>query len=182
MEQEAGWRIAILEFPGQVACLLGNPLANFLLSHLRQDAKNADPRVAQWREAVINEMGPDRASISALVLDEVVYRSVVTWLRELGDKDPVGTYRRSTRQSMERTRSNLRTLWGAIDALDLEILQTNAAVSARARQLMDQAALGSRDAFHAAHAIENGCDWIVSADPDFDGLTSIRRLAPAVGG
>ena len=152
--------------------------ANFLLAHLRQGGKDPDPRFAPWREAVLDEVGPDRALISGLVLDEVVYRSVVTWLKESGDKDPVRTYRYSSRQAMERTRPKLKALWKAVDALDLELLLTHKAVVDRARRLMDEDALGSRDAFHAAHALENGCDWIVSADADFDRVAGLERLGP----
>ena len=131
-----------------------------------------------WRTAVIQEIGSDRAVVSALVFDEVVYRSVVSWLKELGDRDPVTTYRRETRDAMQRMRSRLRTLWKAIDALDLEMKGTDQLVVDRARHLMETEHLGARDACHAAHAIERGCDWIVSADPDFDELRDIQRLGP----
>jgi predicted nucleic acid-binding protein len=153
--------------------------SNFLLSHLRQSETSPDPRFDPWRQATVEEIGPDRAVISALVLDEVVYRAVVTWLKELGDRDPITTYRRTTRDAMQRVRPRLRTLWTAIDSLDLETMATDQAVIDRARHLMDAERLGARDAFHAAHAIEKGCDWIVTADSDFDGLTEIRRLGPA---
>jgi predicted nucleic acid-binding protein len=152
--------------------------ANFLIAHLRQASNDADPRFATWRDAVLDEVGQDRALISALVLDELVYRLVVTWLKDLGDGDPLGTYRNSTHQAMERTRSKLKALWKAVDALDLELLPTDKAVADRARRLMDEDALGSRDAFHAAHAVENGCEWIVSADADFDAVAGLQRLGP----
>lgn len=155
--------------------------SNFLLSHLRQGGKNADPRFVPWREAVLDEISPDRAIISPLVLDEVVYRAAVTWLKELGDRDPVGTYRHSTRQAMDRVRPQLRSLWRAIDALDLDLAPTDTPVVDRARRFMDENRLGSRDAFHAAHAIESGCDWIVSSDSDFDDVSGVQRLGPELG-
>jgi predicted nucleic acid-binding protein len=40
--------------------------------------------------------------------------------------------------------------------------------------------LAPRDAFHAAHAIEAGCDIIASADTDFDRVDGLRRLAPTI--
>jgi predicted nucleic acid-binding protein len=151
---------------------------NFLLSHLRQSTKDAEPRLAAWRQAVISEVGSDRPVISALVLDEVIYRSTVSWLKEDGDRDPITSYRRSTRDVMERLGPRLRGLWQAVDSMDLEVVTTDDEVISRARQLMDEAYLGSRDAFHAAHAIDRGCDWIVSGDPDFDVLSEIDRLGP----
>jgi predicted nucleic acid-binding protein len=38
--------------------------------------------------------------------------------------------------------------------------------------------LSGRDALHAATAINRGIPTIVSPDPDFDGLDSLRRLDP----
>lgn len=40
------------------------------------------------------------------------------------------------------------------------------------------AQLSGRDALHAATAINRGISTIVSHDPDFDGLDSLRRLDP----
>jgi predicted nucleic acid-binding protein len=47
-----------------------------------------------------------------------------------------------------------------------------------ANALMSHPGLSPGDAFHAAHAIEAGCDVIVSSDSGFDGVSALRRLAP----
>ena len=43
---------------------------------------------------------------------------------------------------------------------------------------MAQPGLAARDAFHAAHAFEAGCNLVSSSDPGFDQVSGLRRLAP----
>jgi predicted nucleic acid-binding protein len=43
---------------------------------------------------------------------------------------------------------------------------------------MAQPGLAPRDAFHAAHALEAGCDLIASSDAGFDQVAGLRRVAP----
>jgi predicted nucleic acid-binding protein len=47
-----------------------------------------------------------------------------------------------------------------------------------AKALMPEPCLPPRDALHAAHAIEAGCELIVSSDPGFDEVSALRRLGP----
>jgi len=75
-------------------------------------------------------------------------------------------------------RARLRRLWKALDQLAVEITSTDTAVIDRAQRFLAKPGLGPRDAFHAAHALEAGCEWIVSSDPDFDALRELNRLGP----
>ena len=152
---------------------------NFLYGHLRQPTRGADPRFAAWRGRVILEAADDAPVISALVIDELAYQSILGWLHDTGDRDPLGTYRRSTTEVMRGLRARLRRLWKALDQLAVEIIGTDTAVIDRAQRFMAEPGLGPRDAFHAAHALEAGCEWIVSSDPDFDAVTQLNRLGPA---
>jgi predicted nucleic acid-binding protein len=151
---------------------------NFLFAYSRRAAKDPDPRLDGWRQLVDHELGSDPGVISGLVLDELAYRAVLTWLRDAGDTDPMSTFRKSAPAVMRRMRGRLRRLWKAIDEMDFEIAVTDRSVSRRAMGLMADPALSPRDAFHAAHALDSGCPVIVSSDPDYDTLTELRRVGP----
>jgi len=151
---------------------------NFLFAYSRRAAKDPDPRLEGWRQLVDHELGSDPGVISGLVLDELAYRAVLTWLRDAGDTDPMSTFRKSAPAVMRRMRGRLRRLWKAIDEMDFEIAATDRSVSRRAMGLMADPALSPRDAFHAAHALDSGCPVIVSSDPDYDRLTEVRRVGP----
>jgi predicted nucleic acid-binding protein len=45
-----------------------------------------------------------------------------------------------------------------------------------AQSLTSDPGLSPRDAFHAAFALDGGCDWIVSSDAAFDRVPRLRRL------
>jgi predicted nucleic acid-binding protein len=151
---------------------------NFLYSHLHQSRNKAEPHFNRWRDTVLTEMDGDAGLSSALVVDELAYRSVLGWLRDSGEADPLARFRNSSRVVMRVMRPRLRRLWTAVDELLLEFVPTDQAVIERARNLMAAPGLAPRDAFHAAHAVEAGCDWIVSADADFDVVTELPRLGP----
>lgn len=154
---------------------------NFLYGHLRQRREKAEPNFHRWRERVLAEMGGDPGISSALVMDELAYRSVLAWLRETGEAEPIAKFRKASGEVMRLMRPRLRRFWAAVDALLLEVIPTDGAVLVRARGLMANPGLAPRDAFHAAHAVESGCEWIVSADPDFDRLKQqLPRLGPGV--
>lgn len=55
---------------------------------------------------------------------------------------------------------------------------TDQRVVDRARVLLTDPGLAPRDAFHAAHALEAGCELVASSDPDFDRVVGLRRLRP----
>ena len=151
---------------------------NFLFAYSRRANQDPDPRLDSWRRLVDHELGTDPGVISGLVLDELAYRAVLTWLREAGDADPMSTFRKSAPAVMRRMRGRLRRLWKAIDEMDFEIAVTDRSVTRRAMELMSDPALSPRDAFHAAHALDSGCPVIVSSDPDFDRLPKLRRVGP----
>ena len=153
---------------------------NFLFALSRTPGGDADPDVDVWRRLVDDEMGEDGGVISALVLDELAYRAVLAWLRDAGDPSPITTFRRSAPSVMRRMRTRLGRLWKAIDELGFEMAVTDAAVVTHATTLMSYPGVSPRDAFHAAHAIDTQCPVIVSSDPDFDRLSGLRRLGPAV--
>jgi predicted nucleic acid-binding protein len=48
--------------------------------------------------------------------------------------------------------------------------------------LLERPHLSPRNALHAATALNNGIETIVSADTDLDGLDGIRRLDPVLAG
>lgn len=152
--------------------------ANYLYVHLRQPRRTPDPRVSEWRRRVLVELGDDAAVISALVLDELVYRLILAWLGDDGDTDPLSTYRRDAAQVTRSMKSRLTRTWKAIDRLNLELAITDQRVVDRARQLLVRPGFAPRDAFHTAHALEAGCEIIASSDPDFDRVDGLRRLAP----
>ena len=152
--------------------------ANYLYVHLRQPRRAPDPRVAEWRRRLLAELGDDAAVISGLVLDELLYRMILAWLGDDGDPDPLSTYRRDAAQVAKSMKPRLTRMWKAIDRLNLELAVTDQPVVNRARQLLVRPGLAPRDAFHAAHALEAGCELIASSDPDFDRVDGIRRLAP----
>ena len=68
----------------------------------------------------------------ALVLDELAYRSVLGWLRDTGDNNPVSTFRTSTSAVMRKMRTRLGRLWAAIDELDFELATTDRTVISQA--------------------------------------------------
>jgi predicted nucleic acid-binding protein len=150
---------------------------NFLYAHLRSKRGGALGPVEVWRAQVLDELD-DGGVISGLVVDELAYRLVLTWLRDDGDGDPLSTYRQDPGTAMRAARRRLSATWRAIDLLSLELQPTEHAVIERAKSLMTRPGLAPRDAFHAAHAIEAGCDLIASSDTGFDQVPELRRLAP----
>jgi predicted nucleic acid-binding protein len=151
---------------------------NFLFAYSRRASNDPDPRLDGWRERVDRALGREAGVISALVLDELAYRSVLAWLRDSGDLDPLSTFRKSAPLVMRRMRSRLERVWKAIEELNFETAVTDRAVARRAMELMSEPGLSPRDAFHAAHAIDSGCAVIVSSDPDYDRVGGLRRLGP----
>lgn len=151
---------------------------NFIYAHLRSKRGATLGSVEDWRVQVLAEMEDGGGVISALVLDELAYRLVLSWLRDDGDRDPLSSYRADARKVMRAMRRRLTAAWRAVDALPLELQPTGHAVVDGAKTLMSQPGLSPRDAFHAAHAIEAGCEVIVSSDPGFDRVPGLRRVAP----
>jgi predicted nucleic acid-binding protein len=152
---------------------------NFLYVHLHAGDPETLAWAGGWRGRLEQELADDAGVISGLVIDELAYRSVLTWLREDGDANPLSTFRSRPRAVMATTRSRLRRIWEAIEELDLEVALTDRGVVRRATELMSDPGLPPRDAFHAAHALDSQCAVIVSADPDYDVLADLRRLGPA---
>jgi len=151
---------------------------NYLFGLLRQSESTIDPVYAAWRERVEAEIATDAALTSDLVMDELAYRLVLSWLRDSGDTDPLATYRRSTATVMKRMRSRLVALWKALDDLDLDWASSQRSSQHLAQSLMGNPGLSPRDAFHAAYAIDGGCNWIVTSDPAFDRIPRLDRLGP----
>jgi len=61
---------------------------------------------------------------------------------------------------------------------NLKLLNVKRSVVLRAQRLMEKYEIKPRDAIHAATALENGIEIIVSYDRDFDKLEEIKRLDP----
>jgi predicted nucleic acid-binding protein len=151
---------------------------NFIYAHLRAKRGATLGPVEAWRARVLSEMDDGGGVISGLVLDELAYRLVLAWLRDDGDGDPLSTYRKDARKTMRAARRRLTAAWRAVDSLSLELQPTEHAVVEGAKSLMAQPGLAPRDAFHAAHALEGGCDLIASSDAGFDQVSGLRRVAP----
>lgn len=150
--------------------------ATFIYAHLRSQRSASPPALEAWRSRALSDM--DAGVISALVLDELAYRLVLAWLRDDGDGDPLTTYRANPRAVMQAVRSRLTSAWRAVDSLALELQPTDRLVIDRAKALMARPGLAPRDAFHAAHALQAGCDAIVSSDADFEAVRGLRLLSP----
>ena len=63
---------------------------------------------------------------------------------------------------------------------NLKFLNVKRSVVLRAQSLMEKYKIKPRDAIHAATALENGIETIVSYDRDFDKLEEIKRLVPRI--
>jgi predicted nucleic acid-binding protein len=151
---------------------------NFIYAHLRSKRGAKLGTVESWRGRVLSGMEAGGAVISPLVLDELAYRLVLAWLRDDGGRDPLSTYRNDPRSAMRAARRRLTATWRAIDSLSLELQPTELAVVEGAKSLMAEPGLAPRDAFHAAHALEAGCNLIASSDDCFDLISDLRRLGP----
>ncbi|HVY95354.1 MAG TPA: type II toxin-antitoxin system VapC family toxin [Solirubrobacterales bacterium] len=150
---------------------------NFLYAHLRSKRGGVLGPVEAWRADVLEKM--DAGVVSALVLDELAYRLVLAWLRDDGEPDPLSAYRADAGAAMASARRRLGAAWRAVDTLGLELQATDLSVVESAKRLMARPGLAPRDAFHVAHALAAGCDLVASADPAFDSVAGLRRLAPA---
>ena len=117
-------------------------------------------------------------SWSALVVDEVAYRLALGFLRDAGVADPLTAFRQDASTSMRQIRGRLADVWARLDEFGFSLLETDDAVVTRAKTLMADPGLAPRDAFHAAHALQGGCEVIVSTDADFDAVTGLRRIGP----
>lgn len=155
---------------------------NFLYGHLRAGRGTGADTLDEWRTRAISEFTPNGGVISALVLDELAYRLVLAWLRDDGDRDPLSTYRTQASKVMHTTRRRLTAAWEAVDALGLELQPTDHGVVAGAKSLMARPGLAPRDAFHAAHALDAGCEAIISSDKGFDRVAGLRRIGPDASG
>lgn len=151
---------------------------NFVYAHLRAKRGATLGAVEAWRARVLDEVNDGGGVISALVLDELAYRLVLTWLRDDGDGDPLSTYRANPGEAMRAARRRLTATWRAVDSLSLELQPTERPVVESAKSLMSRPGLPPRDAFHAAHALQAGCDLIASSDTAFDLVSGLRRLTP----
>jgi predicted nucleic acid-binding protein len=151
---------------------------NFIYAHLRSGRDAASFQVESWRARALEHLQDGEGVISALVFDELAYRLVLAWLRDDGHADPLSTYRADPRAAMQAMRSRLTATWRAVDSLALELHPTDHPVAAQAKKLMARPGLAPRDAFHAAHALEAGCDLIVSSDSEFERVSGLRLLAP----
>jgi predicted nucleic acid-binding protein len=151
---------------------------NFIYVHLRSKRGATLGPIETWRTRVLSEMDDGGGVISAHVLDELAYRLVLAWLRDGGDSDPLSTYRADPRSAMRAARRRLTAAWRAVDSLSLELQPTEHAVVEGAKSLMARPGLAPRDAFHAAHALEAGCNLIASSDAGFDQVPGLRRLPP----
>ena len=61
---------------------------------------------------------------------------------------------------------------------NLKLLNVKGSVVLRAQRLMEKYKIKPRDAIHAATALENGIETIVSYDRDLDEVKEINRLEP----
>ena len=61
---------------------------------------------------------------------------------------------------------------------NLKLLNVKRSVVLRAQRLMEKYKIKPRDAIHAATALENGIETIISYNRDFDKLEEIKRIDP----
>jgi hypothetical protein len=61
---------------------------------------------------------------------------------------------------------------------NLKLLRVDLEIVSQAQTLLERYTLKPRDAIHAATAIRNGIDKILSYDPDFDALPNLVRVSP----
>ena len=100
--------------------------------------------------------GSTEASTATITWDELVW---VVW-RVLGE---------------EEARKRGRLL---LEFPNLRLLAVKRSTILNAQRLMDEYGLKPRDAIHAAAALENRIDTIVSYDKDFDEVRELKRVEP----
>lgn len=61
---------------------------------------------------------------------------------------------------------------------NVRMLKVDVEVITQAQSLLEKFSLKPRDAIHAATAVTNRIDRILSYDPDFDTLPTLSRMAP----
>jgi len=100
--------------------------------------------------------GSAEASTATITWDELVW---VVW-RVLGEAEA-------------RKRGRL-----FLEFPNLRLLAVKRSTILNAQRLMDEYGLKPRDAIHAAAALENRIDTIVSYDKDFDEVRELKRVEP----
>lgn len=65
-----------------------------------------------------------------------------------------------------------------LNIVNLKLLDADLNVISTAQKLTEKYNLGPRDAIHAATAIVNKCDSIITDDSDFDKIKEIKRVKP----
>ncbi len=108
--------------------------------------------------SIINKVitGEIEACTSLLTWDEVLY----ALKREIGRE-----------KALEETRKFL-------EIPSLLFIEVNGEVITKAQMIAELYRLDPRDAIHAATAILNKCDSIISDDKDFDSVKGLKRVAP----
>lgn len=97
--------------------------ANFLTLQFRHPApQGPGSHLESWLDEVAERIAGERSVISALVMDETVYRLILGWLRDEGEADPLSAYRRNSRAVMKRFGKRLRNVWEAMESLRLDKL------------------------------------------------------------
>lgn len=112
------------------------------------------------------QRGPSRAVVEAATAGRLVLHASVEMVQEL-------LHHRMRRAGRE---AGLRQARAAAELCIVHAF--DGAVLARALELVSATPLRGRDAVHAATALQHGLPTILSADPDFDAVPGLARIAP----
>lgn len=111
--------------------------------------------------------GPSQRILAAVAERRMSGETSVLTLQELVHQ----RWRRGDRDATARGRE--------VAALCTELHPADVRVSLDALTLIERhPQLGTGDAFHAATALAQGIDVLVSADSDFEGIDAVRRVVP----
>jgi predicted nucleic acid-binding protein len=137
-----------------------------------------DAALAAWVRGHLDrfESGDDAAVTSPLVLDELAYRLLLALVRDAGDPDPLTALRKRTEAVLAEHAARVATLVETVARLPgLTVVGTDRRTAEAALVQMRRHRLLPRGAHHVAIASIEGCDAILSTDPDFARAAATMR-------
>ena len=123
------------------------------------------------------QKGELKAVTSALTLDELAYAILMRLVEKKFKRHPIKVLHKD-KSAVKEFVPHIQKVFDTIFSMNIEIVSTNKAHASSIPLLMDDYFLLPRDAIHYQTALDNGCEYILTTDPDFDNLPKIKRLNP----